>query len=402
MTSKSGTKLGRLVWLSLALVAIAVAISSCSQLRQALPLPGGGGGAQPTAVAGARPAGATPAPTGGALGAAPKATSALPAAPKTAGTPQAGATTQAAPKAAATQPAAAQAQPTAVAKAQATPATQPQVQPTAAAGAAGGAAGGAAAGAAGGAAAGAAGGAAAGAQPSGGQPGSLEGNLWKLTAYANAQGAMTNVPATSRVTVEFNSGKVTGNGGCNNYFGSYTVNGNTIAISEVAATMKACPQPIMTLEQAYFKALQAAASFKVTGDTLELMNNAGKTTLKYQISQPVSLTGTRWVATGVNNGKQAVVSVASGTEITAIFGTDGKLTGSAGCNQYNAGYQTTGGNIQIQQPAATMKACAQSVMQQEAAYLAALPNATTYTIREDTLELRDASGALMADYRASK
>ncbi|MFN8473148.1 MAG: META domain-containing protein [Anaerolineae bacterium] len=373
MTPKSRTKIGRLLWLSLMLVAVAVAISACSQLRQVLP----GASVQPTGTAVAsRPAAATPAATG-AASSAPRATAALPAAPKAATTPQA------APKAAATQPAAAQAQPTAAAKAQAT--AVPQAQPTGAAGAAGGAAGGA-------------GGAQ---QPSGGA-GGLEGQLWKLTAFANAQGALTNVPANTRTTLEFNNGQVSGNAGCNNYFGSYSVNGNQIMISEVAATMKACAQPIMTLEQAYFKALQAAATFKITGDTLELMNNAGKTTLKYQVSQPVSLTTTRWVAIGYNNGKNAVQSVAAGTEITAIFGTDGKLTGSAGCNSYNAGYQTTGTNIQIEPPASTKKACAQAVMAQEAAYLAALPNASTYTIRDDTLELRDATGALLADYKASK
>ena len=406
MTSKSGTKRGRLVWLSLALVAVAVAISSCSQLRQVLP-----GGSQPTgtAVAG-RQTGGTPAATG-AAGAAAKATSSLPAvgktvatpqaAAKTAATPQAGATAQAAPKAAATQPAAAQAQPTGQLRSQATSqpqaqptgapqaqatgqpqAQQPQAQPTGAAGAAAGAAG--------------------GAQPSGGQPGGLEGQAWKLTSYANARGVMTNMPTNARTTLEFNNGKITGNAACNSYFGSYSTNGNQVMISEVASTRKACTPAIMTLEDDYFVALQAAASYKITGDTLELMNNAGKTTLKYQVSKPVSLTTTRWIATGYNNGKGGVQTLAAGTEITAIFGTDGKVTGSAGCNSYNATYQTTDNNIQIGAPTSTRQACAQAVMQRENAYLAALTNATTYTIREDVLELRDGSGALIANYRASK
>ena len=41
-------------------------------------------------------------------------------------------------------------------------------------------------------------------------------------------------------------------------------------------------------------------------------------------------------------------------------------------------------------------------MQQEQAYLTALPNAATYTIRDDTMELRDASGAMLATYKTSK
>jgi hypothetical protein len=40
--------------------------------------------------------------------------------------------------------------------------------------------------------------------------------------------------------------------------------------------------------------------------------------------------------TGYNNGKQAVVSVVIGSELTADFKADGNLGGSAGCNSYFA------------------------------------------------------------------
>ncbi len=227
----------------------------------------------------------------------------------------------------------------------------------------------------------------------------LEGQLWRLASYANVSGVLTDLPSNIRIAAEFNAGKITGNGGCNNYSGAYSVNGDQIVISQVAATMKACAQPIMVLEQAYFKSLQAVASFHIADDFLELVNNTGALVLRYKISRPVTLVNIRWVATGYNNGKNAVVSVAAGTEITAIFGTDGKLTGSGGCNSYTAGYQTTDTNIQIEPAASTKNSCVQAVMQQEQAYLVALPNSSTYTIRENTLELRDSTGALMATYR---
>lgn len=51
--------------------------------------------------------------------------------------------------------------------------------------------------------------------------------------------------------------------------------------------------------------------------------------------------------------------------------------------------------------AATERACAdEEVTQQEAAYLAALENATTFSITGDTLELRDETGALQVGYTA--
>ena len=43
--------------------------------------------------------------------------------------------------------------------------------------------------------------------------------------------------------------------------------------------------------------------------------------------------------TAYNNGKQAVVSGLADTEVTALFGEDGTLSGSAGCNRYNAPFE---------------------------------------------------------------
>ena len=44
-----------------------------------------------------------------------------------------------------------------------------------------------------------------------------------------------------------------------------------------------------------------------------------------------------------------------GTRITAHFGDDGRVTGSAGCNQYFADYRGGDGSIVIGQPGATRR-----------------------------------------------
>ena len=77
------------------------------------------------------------------------------------------------------------------------------------------------------------------------------------------------------------------------------------------------------------------------------------------------------------------------------------LTGSAGCNNYNASYETSGdNNISIGPAATTRKFCAEpeGTMDQEQQYLAALQTAATYKIELDRLELRTAEGALVADF----
>ncbi len=112
--------------------------------------------------------------------------------------------------------------------------------------------------------------------------------------------------------------------------------------------------------------------------------------------QSADLAGTSWIVTGYNNGQGAVVSVITGVELTADFGADGTLSGSAGCNRYTATYEVSGTGLKIGPAAATRMACAEpaGVMEQEAQFLQALATAATYRLEGDRLELRTADGAL--------
>ena len=92
-----------------------------------------------------------------------------------------------------------------------------------------------------------------------------------------------------------------------------------------------------------------------------------------------------------------------GSEITATFQA-GRMSGSAGCNSYSAGFALGGGGgaIVVSPPASTRMFCASppGVMEQEAAYLAALPTAVRYRIEGERLSLETADGARVATYVA--
>ena len=222
----------------------------------------------------------------------------------------------------------------------------------------------------------------------------LDGTSWTL-ATLNGQPALKD----TTVTLNFAAGKAAGSDGCNNYGGSYTADGTNIKFSQpMAATMMACPEPIMKQATAYMQALGQAATYKADAKQLTLYDAGGKELATFS-AQSTSLAGTSWIVTGYNNGKQAVVSVMAGTELTANFGADGKLTGSAGCNNYTASYQADGNKITIGPAATTMMACEQAVMDQEQQYLAALATAATYRIDGNKLELRTADGALAATFQ---
>ncbi len=88
--------------------------------------------------------------------------------------------------------------------------------------------------------------------------------------------------------------------------------------------------------------------------------------------------------------------------ITAKFGEDKSLTGTAGVNTYRGTYKADdAGKIAISPAiASTEMAGPEDLMAQEEAYLQALPRATTYKVEGSRLMLRDSAGAAIAEYVA--
>ena len=231
------------------------------------------------------------------------------------------------------------------------------------------------------------------AQPAAAGKDPLAGTSWIL-ATLNGKPALTTVA----VTLNLVGGRAAGTDGCNSYNASYTADSTNIKINQpMATTMMACPDPIMSQATAYLAALGQAATYKTDGKQLTLFDASG-TELATFNAQSRDLAGTSWIVTGYNNGRQAVVSVVVGTEITANFGTDGILSGNGSCNDYNAAYETTAANIQIGPVISTRKACEPAVMEQEMQYFAALNTAATYRIDGNQMEMRTKDGALAVTF----
>jgi heat shock protein HslJ len=116
------------------------------------------------------------------------------------------------------------------------------------------------------------------------------------------------------------------------------------------------------------------------------------------------LLGSSWNLAYYVNSTGVYSPVISGTNVTATFGTNGQMSGSAGCNQYAATWSVNGNAITISTPTSTLVFCAEppGLMDQESAYLADLPMAKSWTISSDTttLSMYDASGKIILQYRS--
>ncbi len=241
-------------------------------------------------------------------------------------------------------------------------------------------------------------------QPAGASPMqmTLTDTFWRLTGFRTQAGFIELNPTNDGVIQFATNGTLTGHSGCNGFAGSYEVNGDIIKISPGAMTMRACENPLMVQETAVMEALPNARTFKITGQLLQFFDGSNAELLRYNAEQPLALAGTKWSATMINTGTDAVASLVTGTEVTALFDAKGTVSGKGGCNNFNGGYTVDGNNIKIGPLASTMMACEEAVSKQETAFFKAMGNAATYSIQGDKLELRSADGALQVSFVAAK
>jgi heat shock protein HslJ len=189
---------------------------------------------------------------------------------------------------------------------------------------------------------------------------------------------------------------VSGNTGCNSFSGPVEIdNDGSFAAGTFTMTLMGCPDALGEQEGSILGHMLAADAWSVDGETASL-SAEGAVVLSLRRTD-TSLEGSAWVVTGINNQKGGVQSVVADTKPTLFFDTDGRLSGTTGCNDLNGSYETDGPSIDTGPVATTRKFCQSpdGLMDQEWNMTAALTNAAAYQINGFMLNLRDADGHTM-------
>lgn len=107
------------------------------------------------------------------------------------------------------------------------------------------------------------------------------------------------------------------------------------------------------------------------------------------------LTGVSWSLDTYLADNGTLIPALPKSEVTARFDDDGKVVGSAGCNQYGSDYHLDGTVLSISPPISTKMYCSEpeGLMEQEARFLELLASAAECQIENNRLEIIDASGA---------
>ncbi len=111
---------------------------------------------------------------------------------------------------------------------------------------------------------------------------------------------------------------------------------------------------------------------------------------------PVSLLrGGVWLVSHL--GGQPIVAK---SRLTLAFGANGRVTGTASCNTYSAGYLLTGEGVTITMPISTMRACEAPYMAQESIFLEVLRGVNRFERSPDgVLTLHAADGGTITARR---
>jgi putative lipoprotein len=107
----------------------------------------------------------------------------------------------------------------------------------------------------------------------------LEDSAW-LAEDIDEAGVLDMLQSTLKFDVNLN---VSGNGGCNRYFGSATVRDDGITFGPLGSTRMACPQAVMDQEQRFLGALESVRTWRIDAgrDLLYLDNEQGRTILRF-------------------------------------------------------------------------------------------------------------------------
>ena len=99
-----------------------------------------------------------------------------------------------------------------------------------------------------------------------------------------------------------------------------------------------------------------------------------------------------WTLTGYS-AQGSLKPVIPGTEISAEFGDESRVTGTSGCNHYFAEYSVSGDLLTIGAVGSTLMYCSgEGIMEQETAYLELLSDAARFGIQNEDLLIFDAEG----------
>ncbi len=223
----------------------------------------------------------------------------------------------------------------------------------------------------------------------------IEGIQWYLQEVAGSQ--ISPMANNKQPHIMLNSGRkqATGFSGCNNFFGSYELDGASLKFGPVGSTRMACPDLEMSLETEVFKALEHTRTWKIQGGELLFLSD-NDVLVRFSREKIQGLFGPvwQWVQTLYNDDRKVVPE--NPANYTVQFKEDGKLSVKGDCNQKGGVYSVSPGEktISIEITHSTMAFCPEGSLEDE--FVKGFSAAVIYSFKDGDLyiDLKFDSGTM--------
>ncbi|WP_026452331.1 META domain-containing protein [Aequorivita capsosiphonis] len=230
----------------------------------------------------------------------------------------------------------------------------------------------------------------------------ISGSYWKLeTLEGKSISDLQDNDKEIGFTLNDKENRITGFSGCNNFFGTYTLeDGNRINFSALGATRMACPDSAFN-ESEFLEVFNLADNFTINDDMLQL--NVGKRAplaIFKRVVNDEPIVEKYWKLKTLE-GKPVEMAKNQEKEIYFMLKSeDNRVTGFAGCNTILGSYTLEKGNrIRFKNMGSTMMICP-DVAVEDSEFLKIFQLADNYTINGDELSLNVGRRAPLAVFEA--
>lgn len=214
---------------------------------------------------------------------------------------------------------------------------------------------------------------------------------WVLKSMNNRNANELFTDKTPTLIFNFNTEQISGNGGCNTYIGKFTYNKGELRAPNLALTQMACIGE--NNESEFINLLGNASKLSIMNGDLIFSQNNRPVLIFYRakVVTASELSGSWKLQT--MDGKDAMTEF-KGKVPTMMFSfTDNKITGNAGCNDYNTTFTLSNNVLEIGPFITTRMNCEN--MEAESKFINMLPGRVDIDFENNLLTIRKGNKAIM-------
>jgi len=222
----------------------------------------------------------------------------------------------------------------------------------------------------------------------------MEGIRWYLVEVAGSAVSPMAGDKQPHIMLDSAQKRASGFSGCNNFFASYELDGESLKFGPVGATRMACPDLEMGLETEVFKAIEQTKTWKIKNGELLFLDDS-KVLARFTMSQASSgsaegdpkLSGPVWQWMQTLYSDDRKFTPADPENYTVQFREDGTLSVKAACNQKGGTFSVSPGQkrLSIEITHSTMAACPEGSLEDE--FVRGLSAAAIYFFKDGNLYL---------------